>query len=155
MDVRNGVGGPRVFYEQVVDFRVVALLETNPEIRFRQGADVVADVRVLDGHVHNHVARWQFAKILVFFRLQHAHEAEILGRDFGVHIALQDVVRHLVAQNHEPAAQGAEQGLGAALDVLDDAFVVFVKNNQYRINSLIIRKFCCSFLGEKLLQGMI
>ena len=60
---------------------------------------------------------------------QHAHEAEILGRDLVVEVALQDGVRHLVAEDDESATAGAEKGFHAALNVFVDAFVVFVEDD--------------------------
>ena len=120
---------------------MLALVETDPEVRLGQGAEVVADVGVLSRHVDNHVAEGQLFDVFVFVGFQHAHEAEILGRDLVEKVALQDSVRHLVAEDDESATVGAEQTFRAAFDVLDDAFVVFVKNDKDGVNSLKIRHF--------------
>ena len=84
---------------------------------------------------------------------QHAHEAEVLGRNLCVEVALQDGVRHLVAEDDNSTAAGAKQAFCAALDVLDDALVAFVKNDQDGVNTLKIRHLRYGFLGEKLLQS--
>lgn len=141
MDVGNRVCGTRILNDQVVDFQVFALVETNSEVRLGQSADVVADITVFSRHVDNHVARRQLADVFVLLRLQNVHETEVLRCNLIKHIALQNVVGHLVAQNQEPAAIGAEKAFYATLDILDNALVAFVEYNQCRINSLNIRKF--------------
>ena len=153
VDVRNGVGGSRVFDNQVVKQLVLALMETDSEVCFGQGAEVVADFGVLGCHVDEHGAEWQFLEELMLVGFQHTHKAEVLRRNLGVEVALQDGVRHLVAENDESATVGAKQTFCTALDVLDDALVAFVKNNQHGVNSLEIRHFNCWFLSEELLQG--
>ena len=155
MHVRNRVGGSRVFDEQVVDFQVLAFVETNPEIRLGQGAKIVADVGVLARHVDKYVAERQFLDELMLVGFQHIHEAEILGRDFAVEVALQDGVRHLVAKDDEPAPTDTEKAFYAAFDILVNALVVLVKNDENGVNSLKIRHFCSRFLAEKLLQSLV
>ena len=155
MHVGNRVGGSWVFDKQVVDFQVLAFVETNPEIRLGQGAKIVADVGVLACHVDEYVAERQFLDELMLVGFQHVHEAEILGRDFAVEVALQDGVRHLVAKDDEPASAHAEQTFHAAFDILVDALVVLVKNDENGVNSLKIRHFCSRFLAEKLLQSLV
>ena len=108
MDVRNWVSGTGILDKQVVDFLVLALMEANPEVRLGQGAKVVADFGVFARHVDEYVAERPLFDVLVFFRFQHAHKTEVLGRDFGVEVALQDGVRHLVAKDDEPAAACTE-----------------------------------------------
>lgn len=155
MDVRNRVGGTRVLDEQVIDLLVLALMETDPEIRLRQSAKVVADFCILCRHVDEYGTERQFPDELVLVRFQHTHETEVFGRDLGVKVALQDGVRHLVAEDNEPAAAGTEQTFCTAFDVLDDTFVTFVKDNQDGVKSLQIRHFCHWFIGEELLQGAL
>ena len=152
MDVGDGVGGAWILDDQVIDALALALVETDSEIRFRQGAEVVADFGILARHVDEYRAERQLFEELVLVRLQHTHEAEVLGRDFGVEVALQDGVRHLVAQDDEAAPVGTKEAFYTALDVLDDALVAFVQDNQNGVNSLQIRHFCCRFFSEKLLQ---
>lgn len=153
MDVGNRVGGTRIFDNQIVDALILALVETNPEVRFREGAKIVADFGVLARHIDEHRAERQLFDELMLVGFQHAHEAEVLGRDFRVEVALQNGVRHLVAKDDESTAAGTEQALRTALDVLDDALVAFVQNNQNRVNSLEIRHFYQWFLGEELRQS--
>ena len=62
-------------------------------------------------------------------RLQHTHEAEVLGRDFTVEVALQDGVRHLVAEDDETTAAGAKQGLHTAFYILVYALVMLVEDD--------------------------
>ena len=155
MDVGNGVGGSRILDDHVVDGLVLALVETDAEVRFRQGAEIITDFGVLACHIDEYRAEWQLLEELVLVRFQDAHETEVLGRDLGVEVALEDGVRHLVAEDDEPASVGAKQALHAALDVLDDALVAFVQVNQNGVNALKIRHFCCRFFSEKLLQGTI
>ena len=142
MDVRNRVGGSRVLNNQVVDRLVLALMETNSEIRLRQRAKIVADVSVFACHIDEYRTEWQFSDELMLIGFQHAHEAEVFWGDFGIEVALQDGVRHLIAKNDEPATIDAKQPLHAALDVLDDAFVAFIENDENRANSLKVRHFC-------------
>jgi len=132
-----------------------ALMEANPEIRLRQGAKIVADVGVFCGHIDENAAIWQLLDELVFVRLQDAHETEVLGRNLSVEVALKDGVRHLVAQDDESTPAGTKQTLDATLDVLDDALVALVQDNQYGTNSLEIRHFCQWLLRKKLLQSAI
>ena len=153
VDIRNRVGGTRILDKQVVNLSVLALVETDSEVRLGQGAEVVADFGVLGRHVDEHSAERQLLDELVLVGFQHAHEAEVLGRDLGVEVALQDGVRHLVAKDNDPATVGAKQALRTALNVLDDALVAFVQYNQYGVNPLKIRHFCYRFLSEKLLQS--
>ena len=129
MDVGNGVGGTRILKDHVVDGLVLALVEADAEIRLRQGAKVVADFGVLARHVDEYRTERQFLEKLVLVRFQDAHEAEVLGRDLGVEVALEDGVRHLVAENDEAASVGTKQALHAAFDVLDDALVAFVQDD--------------------------
>ena len=129
MDVRNGIGGARIIDDQVVDGLVFALVETDSEIRLRQGAEIVADVSVFAGHIDEYRTERQLSDELMLVGFQHAHEAEVLGGDFGVEVALQDGVRHLVAEDDEPATANTKQSFYAAFDVLDDAFVAFVEND--------------------------
>ena len=139
MNVRNRVGGTRIFDEQVVDFLVFAVHETDSEISLRQSANVVADVGILAGHVDNHIAERPLFNVLVLFRFQHAHKTEVLGRDFGVEVALQDGVRHLVTKDDEPAATCPKQTFGTAFDIFDNAFVTFIENDENRVNPLSVR----------------
>lgn len=155
MNVRNRVGGTRILDEQVIDALVLALVETNPEVRLRQGAEVVAYFGVFACHVDEYVAERQLPDELMLIGFQHVHEAEILGRDFTIEVALQDGVRHLVAEDDKATATGAEKGLHAALYVFMYAFVVLVEDDQHRTNSLKIRHFSCRLLSEKLLQGTV
>ena len=97
MNVRNRVGGTRILDEQVIDALVLALVETNPEVRLRQGAEVVADFGVFACHVDEYVAERQLPDEFMLIGFQYVHEAEVLGRDFTIKVALQDGVRHLVA----------------------------------------------------------
>lgn len=153
MDVRNGVGGSWIFNHKVVDFYKFALLEADAEVSLGQGAEVVADVGVLARHVDDHVAEGPFFDIFVFFGFQHAHEAEVLGGDFSVEVALEYGVRHLVAEDDKPATTCVEQGFRTALNALDDAFVAFVKDDEHRVNLLGIRQFHYHFLFRELLEG--
>ena len=153
MDVGNGVGGSRVFDNQVINLLVLALVEANPKVRLGQCAEIVADFGVFCRHVDEHRTERQLFDELMLVRLQHTHEAEVLWRDLSVEVALQDGVRHLVAEDDESATAGTKETFCAALDVLDDAFVTFVKNNQHGVNPLKIRQFCCRFLSEELLQS--
>ena len=155
VNVGDGVGASRVLDYQVIEPCVFALLEADPEVRLRQGAEVVADFGVLPRHVDDHGAVGQLLEVFVLVGFQYAHEAEVLGRDLVVEVALQDGVRHLVAEDDKATATGAEKGLHAALYVFMYAFVVLVEDNQHRTNSLKIRHFSCRLLGEKLLQGTV
>ena len=155
MNVRNRVGGTRILDEQVIDALVFALVETDPEVRLRQSAKVVADFGVFACHVDEYVAERQLPYELMLVGFQHVHEAEVLGRDFAIEVALQDGVRHLVAKDDEPASAHAEQTFHAAFDILVDALVVLVKNDENGVNSLKIRHFCSRFLAEKLLQSLV
>ena len=155
MNVRNRIGGARIRNKQVVDTLVLALVETDSEIRFRQGTEVVADFGVLGCHVDKHGAERQLFDELVLVGFQYTHKAEVLRRNLGVEVALQDGVRHLVAKDDEPATAGTKQTFSTALNVLDDALVAFVKDNQNGGNSLEIRHFCHRFLGKELLQGTL
>ncbi len=155
VNVGDGVGASRVLDHQVIETCVFALLEADPEVRLRQGAEVVADFGVLPRHVDDHGAVGQLLEVFVFVGFQHTHEAEVLGCDLVVEVALQDGVRHLVAEDDKATATGAEEGLYAALYVFMYAFVVLVEDDQHRINSLKIRHFSCRLLGEKLLQGTV
>ena len=155
VDVGDRVGVSGVLDDQVIDGHVLALLEADPEIRLRQGAEVVADFGALARHVDDHCAVRQLLKIFVLVGLQHTHEAEILGRDLVVEVALQDSVRHLVAEDDEPAAAGTEKGFHAALYVFVYALVVFVEDDQNRVNPLKIGHFGRRLLGKKLLKSML
>jgi len=155
MNVRNRVGGTRILDKQVIDFLVLALVETNPEVRFGQGAKVVANFGVFARHVDEYVAERPLFDVLVLFRFQHAHETEVLGRDFGVEVALQDGVRHLVAKDDEPAAACTEQAFYATFNILVDTLIVLVKDDEDGVKSLKIRHFCRCFLVEKLLQSLV
>ena len=97
MNVRNRVGGTRILDEQVIDALVLALVETNPEVRLRQGAEVVADFGVFACHVDEYGTERQFSDELMFVGFQHVHKAKVLGCNLGIEVALQDGVRHLVA----------------------------------------------------------
>ena len=129
VDVGDRVGVSWVLDDQIIDGHVFALLEADPEVRLRQGAEVVADFGTLARHVDDHRAVRQLLEVFVFVGLQDAHEAEVFGRDFVVEVALQDGVRHLVAENDEPATVGAEEGLHAALYVFVNALVVLVEDD--------------------------
>ena len=131
VNVRDGVGGSWVLDDQVVDFDKLTLLETDAEIGLGQCANVVADVGVLRRHVDDHVAEGPLLDVFVFFGFQHAHEAEVLGRNLGVEVALEDGVRHLVAKDDESAAACAEQGLRAAFNIFDNALVTFVDDDEH------------------------
>lgn len=155
MNVRNRVGGTRILDEQVIDALVLALVETNPEVRLRQGAEVVADFGVFACHVDEYVAERQLSDELMLIGFQHVHEAEILGRDFTIEVALQDGVRHLVAKDDEPASTNTEKAFYAAFDILMDALVVLVKDDENGAKPLKIRHFCRRFLVEKLLQSLV
>ena len=126
MDVGDRVGVSGIFDDQVIDGHVFALLEADSEIRLRQGAQVVTDFRALASHVDDHRTVWQLFEIFDFIGLQHTHETEVLGCDFVVEVALQNGVRHLVAEDDEPATCGTEEGLHAAFDAFVNALVVFV-----------------------------
>ena len=152
MDVRNRVGGSRVFDDQVVDGLVFALMETDSEIRLRQGTEIVADVSVFACHIDEYRAERQLSDELVLVGFQHAHEAEVFRGNFGVEVALQDGVRHLVAKDDEAATANTKQAFYAAFDVLDDAFVAFVENDKNGVNSLKVRHLCHGLVSEKLLQ---
>ena len=73
MNIRNRVSGTRILDEQVIDLLVLALMETNPEVRLGQGAKVVADFGVFARHVDEYVAERPLFDVLVLFRFQHAH----------------------------------------------------------------------------------
>ena len=155
MDVGDGVGASRVLDHQVIETRVFALLEAYPEIRLRQGAEVVADFGVFACHVDEYVAERQLSDELMLIGFQHIHEAEILGRDFTIEVALQDGVRHLVAKDDEPASTNTEKAFYAAFDILMDALVVLVKNDENGAKPLKVRHFCRRLLVEKLLQSLV
>ena len=108
MNVRNRVGGTRILDEQVIDALVLALVETNPEVRLRQGAEIVADVSVFACHIDEYRTERQLSDELMLVGFQHAHEAEVLGRNLRVEVALQDGVRHLVTKDNETASTGAK-----------------------------------------------
>ena len=129
MNVGNRVSGSRILDDQVVDGLVLALVETDAEVRFRQGAEIITDFGVLACHIDENRAEWQLLEELMLVGFQDAHETEVLGRDLGVEIALQDSVRHLVAKDDESASVGTKQTLHTALDVLDDALVAFVQDD--------------------------
>ena len=129
VDVGDRVGVSGVLDDQVIDGNILALLEANPEVRLRQGAKVVADFGALARHVDNHCAVGQLFKIFVLVGLQHAHEAEVLGRDFVVEVALKYGVRHLVAKDDESATIGAEKGFYAAFNVFVNTLVVLIKDD--------------------------
>ena len=84
MNVRNGVGGSRIFDDQVVNRLVFALVETNSEIRFRQSAEVVADIRIFACHIDEYGTERQLSDELMLIGFQHTHEAEVLRGDFGI-----------------------------------------------------------------------
>ena len=153
VDVGNGVSASRVFDDQIVNADVLALLETDSEIRFRQGAEVVADFGVLSRHVDDHRAIRKLPEVFVLVGLQHTHETEVLRRDFVVEVALQDGVRHLVAEDDEAATANAEQGFHTAFDVLVYALVVFIKDDQHRVHALKIGHLSYRLFREKLLEG--
>ena len=153
MDVGNGVGGSRILDDQIIDGLVLALVETNSEVCLGQGAEVVADIRVLARHIDEYCAERQLFDEFVLVRFQHTHETEVFGRNLGIEVALQDSVRHLVAKYDKSASAGTKQTFRTALNVLDDAFVAFVQDNQNRAKSLKIRHFYHRFFSEELLQG--
>lgn len=153
VDIGNGVSASRVFDDQIVNADVLALLETDSEIRFRQGAEVVADFGVLSRHVDDHCAVRKLPEILVFVGLQYTHETEVLRRDLVVEVALQDGVRHLVAEDDKAASANAKQGFHTAFDVLVYALVVFVEDDQHRVDPLKIGHLGYRLLREKLLEG--
>ncbi len=155
MDVGNGVSASWVFDDQVVDVDMLALLKADSEIRFRQRAEVVADFGAFPCHVDNHGTIRKLPEILVLFGLQHTHEAEVLRRDFVVEVALQDGVRHLVAEDDEPATPNAKQGFHTAFDVLVYALVLFVEDDQHRVDPLEIGHLGYRLLREKLLEGTL
>ena len=155
MNVRNRVGGTRILDEQVIDALVLALVETDSEVRLRQGAEIVADFGVFACHVDEYVAERQLSYELMLVGFQHVHEAEILGRDFTIEVALQDGVRHLVAKDDKPATAYTEKAFYVAFDILMDALVVLVKDDENGAKSLKVRHFCRLFLVEKLLQSLV
>ena len=155
MDIGDRVGASRVLDDKVVNTNILALLEADSEVRLGQGAKVVADFGVFARHVDEYVAERPFFDVLVLFRFQHAHETEVLGRDFGVEVALQDGVRHLVAKDDEPAAACTEKAFYATFNILVDTLVILVKDDENGVKSLKIRHFCRCFLVEKLLQSLI
>ena len=154
MDVGDRVGISGVLDDQVINSHIFALLEANPEIRLRQGAEVVADFGALARHIDDHRAVRQFLKVFVLVGFQHAHEAEVLGCDFVVEVALQDGVRHLVAEDDEPATAGAEEGLHTAFYAFVDALVVLVEDDQNGVHPLKIGHLGHCLLGEKLFKSM-
>lgn len=92
MDVRNGVGGSWILDDQVIDLLVLALVETDSEVCFGQGAEVVADIGVFARHIDEYRAEWQLFDEFVFVGFQHTHETEVFGRNLGIEVALQDSV---------------------------------------------------------------
>ena len=88
MDVGNGVGSTRILDDQVVDGLVFALVEADAEVRLGQGAEVVADFSVFARHVDEYRAERQFLEEFMLVGFQDTHEAEILGCDLGVEVAL-------------------------------------------------------------------
>ena len=84
VDVGDGVGASGILDYQVIESCILALLKADSEIRLRQGAEVVADLGVLSGHVDDHGTVRQFPEVFVLVRFQHTHEAEVLWRDFIV-----------------------------------------------------------------------
>lgn len=88
IDVRNGVGGSRIFDEQVVDLPVLALVETNPEVRFRQSAEIVADFGVFGCHVDEQSTEWQLFDELMLVGFQYAHGPKVFGCNLGVEVTL-------------------------------------------------------------------
>ena len=159
MDVRHRVGGAWVVDDEVVDFHVFALLKADAEIGFGQGTDIIANVGVLASHVDNHVTEWPFLDVLVLVGFQDAHEAEVLGRDLGVEVALKDGIRHLVTENDKTAAARTKQGFRTALNIFDDALITLVDDDEHRVNLLDVRQFDPHFLFrelvERLAQGSI
>ena len=155
VDVGNGVSASWVFNDQVVDVDMLALLKADSEIRFRQRAEVVADLGAFPCHVDNHGTVGKLPEILVLFGLQHTHETEVLRRDFVVKVALQDGVRHLVAKDNEPASANAKQGFHTAFYILVYALVVFVEDDQHRVDPLEIGHLGYRLLREKLLEGTL
>ena len=155
MNVGDRVGVSGVLDDQIVDGHVFALLEADSEIRLRQGAQVVADFRALASHVYDHRTVRQFFEIFDFIGLQHTHEAEVFWGDVVVEVALQNGVRHLVAEDDEPATCGTEEGLHAAFDAFVNALVVFVQDDQNGVNSLKIGQLSHGLFGEKLLKSML
>ncbi len=155
MNVRNRVGGTRILDEQVIDALVLALVETNPEVRLRQGAEVVADFGVFACHIDEYVAERQLSDEFMLIGLQYIHEAEVLGRDFTIKVALQDGVRHLVAKDDEAASTDTEKAFYAAFDILMNALVVLVKDDENGAKPLKVRHFCRRFLVEELLQSLV
>ena len=129
VDVGDGVGASGVLDDQVVDADILALLEADSEVRPRQRAELVADFGVLPRHVDDHRAVGQLPEVLMLVGFQHAHKAKVLGRDLVVEVALEDGVRHLVAEDDEPATAGPKQAFGTAFDVLYDALVTLVKDD--------------------------
>ena len=155
MDIRNGVGGSRVFDNQVIDGLVLALVETDSEVRLGQGAEIVADIRILARHIDEYRTERQLFDEFVLVGFQYTHKAEVFWSDFSVKVTLQDGVRHLVAKNDEATTAGTEQTLCTALYVLDNAFVAFVQDNQNGAKSLKVRHFYHRFFSEELLQSLV
>ena len=91
----------------------------------------------------------------MLFWFQHAHKAEVLGRNLVIEVALQDGVRHLVAEDDEATTASAEKGFYAAFYIFMDALVVLVKDDQHGVNPLKIGHFGGCLLGEKLLKSML
>ena len=108
MNVRNGIGGARIIDDQVVDVLVLALMEADSEVRFRKGAKVIADFGVLRRHVDKNTTEWQLPDELVLVGFQYIHEAKVLGRNLCVEVALQDGVRHLVAEDDDSTTTSPE-----------------------------------------------
>ena len=129
MDIGDGVGCPGIIDDQVVNPDILALLEADSEVRLGQGAEVVADFGVFPRHVDNHRAVGQLPEVFMLVRLQHTHESEVLGRNLVVEVALQDGVRHLVAEDDETTAAGAKQGLHTAFYILVYALVMLVEDD--------------------------
>ena len=129
MDIGDGVGCPGIIDDQVVNPDILALLEADSEVRLGQGAEVVADFGVFPRHVDDHRAVGQLPEVFMLVRLQHTHESEVLGRNLVVEVALQDGVRHLVAEDDETTAAGAKQGLHTAFYILVYALVMLVEDD--------------------------
>ena len=108
MDVRNGVGSSRILDDQIIDGLVLALMETDSEVRLGQSAEVVADIRILARHIDEYRTERQLFDEFVLVGFQYTHKAEVFWSYFGVQVTLQDGVRHLVAKDDESTTAGTE-----------------------------------------------
>ena len=108
MDVRNGVGGSRILDDQIIDGLVLTLVETNSEVCLGQGAEIVADIRILARHIDEYCTERQLFDEFVLVGFQYTHKAEVFWSDFSVKVTLQDGVRHLIAKNDESTTAGTK-----------------------------------------------